>query len=277
MQVQYIEKYVPQDIALWWFGEFCLNIEQKCWDVYDDIKDIWLLGEWLASPFAFFAQQFWYLDYYVKGFLNFYCTARNWVHSYYYTFLNVVDLAADLIDFPDFMNSPFRWVLDRLETSYEHIREFLEAPGEFIKGWLDANFSVFWYLTNSPDWWFIELIRVFWSDAVDLFEDPRTWLLNHIAFHWPHAGWFLVGQRSWFIGLLDDFWPQAADFIEDPFGWFVRTLEAEAPVVYEIAVNPGGFVVERFYIYLYTHVAHYQKQFWLLAQRMLRTAWEGKY
>lgn len=203
------------------FIQFVSDIFVK---LFDSIKDIPIIGEYLASPF-------WWVGFRLA-----------WVAHY----LRKADERIEGINITDILERPLFWVLTRLGMPW------YEFPlwAEHLWAWLLYRFGLSrldaLMFEASPVGFIITKVVEKWPFLTPILKDPRLWVRRRLEEAWSEFEEIRTHPRRWALRKIGATAYEAAFWETNPWGWVKQKIRSTWPDLARLLDNPKRFVWDKF-------------------------------
>ena len=229
---------MPIPTPFWGLGFRFDSIGRKFDDTYHDIKEVWLIGPYLAWPFYFIGYTFfgardlsWEADGFVKD-------IKKWVdgivsgNTFAELFYNLAYHTWQLI------RDPRGWTIDRLrEVSNDLYSLYTNA-----KAWIEVkvidSFPFMSQMRYDMRGWAIGLIATTFGSGLDILLNPRSYVIDRISEKYPFLSSLLYSPASYIIGLVNSRYPSLIRFLDNPEHETFRYLTNLYPDLFLLYINP---------------------------------------
>jgi hypothetical protein len=237
---------IAERSAFWPLGHRFDRIRSQFYDTYTDIKDVYLLGKYLAWPFYFISEAFeqardlaWQAD-------DLLVWINTWVKG-------IVDgnVIKDIIDmlssnYRDIRNNPLEWVYYKIrDLSYELIRivqdarqwfsnkllqsypifnALIFAPIVWVKARVEEAFPAVVAFLASPAWSVWLWVNEQFPFMIALLSYPGSQVIVWINGQYPHFLPFLQNPIGYVKNWVYDAFPDMYGFLNDPLWWLRQQL-----------------------------------------------------
>jgi len=204
---------------LWWLGYWLKEAASEFYDLYDAIKDVWLLGDYLAWPF--YLLYFW-LDY-----------AGGRAQEADDRFLEIWRDLWDLLTLETFddllytLSSHFWWIVhfatdwvkDRLYDISDHFWGIINQADTWVRARLYDISDHFWGIINAATTWVRDRLYEVSGHFKDIVEDAVGWVGSQLYDVSGHFWWIVNFPSSWIRARIIDKWPGLRELFDDPTRW----------------------------------------------------------
>ena len=220
------------------------NAGNKFNDLGNDIDNVFIIGDWLASPFKYIgswlkfgegkareanrflkdALEWSYTIVDGYGFIDLLKWSSVWFKWLLYDrrlFLNTL-LTGYLIEGYLFLSNPRQWVINRIINYASWFIMFLNDPSTFVIGKIVLRFSWFILWLNNPIIRTIEWLKSYNFRLGDFFINPVSFIINVIFVQW-----------FWF-----------RDFVLNPTLFIINRLKTYSPFLYSLIFDKERFIYE---------------------------------
>lgn len=214
----------------------------------DAIKEVYLLGEWLSTPFATVALWLDTLWSAVEIFGSYIAFILFWVEAIIYGdglgYLLCVIWSGfyELIDDPlnfilewiysvydwiyDFLDDPIGFISSLVSFILSEIEEFIADPLGYIESVVRYIFPLLEFFWDDPIGFILEQLAFLYSWLYDFLIDPLAFILQLIGYEISHWYDFLYFPVDWIISLLGEFSNEVYEFLQDPFGYVYSIVQS---------------------------------------------------
>lgn len=208
---------------LWGMGFRFEKQGYKFYDTYQDIKDVWLLGDYLAWPFYFIST--WCLE------IRDIAWEGNKTLGKFYLWVDQLISGTLFMDILDFLSYNYQWIrVDPLGF----IRENLKL--------LSVDFSMFIASANS---WFIDKLRQHFPELFHLASNVIGWLRDRIQALFPQVFPFLLSPLGTLYTWVVDQFPVIRALTYNPIGYIIARIIDYRPFLADFFNSPLMFIIEQ--------------------------------
>jgi hypothetical protein len=197
-------------------------IASRFYTLYEDIRDVWMLGKWLAWPFYYLSSYFnnardkcWEADQDLVF-------AITWVKG-----LIEGNLIADILEriwyeFTLLRNDPVGWVKAKIDQVSGELRYLRLDPLGWIQSRLYFAFPIFYTLLGNSGWWIYSKLNERYPEVGSFIRDTWGYLKSRIIniFFWARE--LDINPSTAVIG-----------WINNRIGWFWSFVNSPSVFVYE--------------------------------------------
>lgn len=236
---------IPPPTPFWGLGFRFEVIGYEFYNTYQSIKEIWLIGLYLAWPFYFVSQAFfaardlsWDADQLIK-------TIQGWVDG-----LITGDTFRQLYynlgyHFWQLLNNPVGWLVERFyETSYDLFSIYINA-----RAWLEAkvilSFPFIADIRINPYGWIRNLLQITYGYAADFLNDPDGFLRSRLQWIYPFIASLSITPVGYITSLIISRYPFFGQFFDDMPGEIARALGNRYPDLLLLFSNPRFWFEEK--------------------------------
>ncbi len=227
----------PLHDAAWWIG----RVGSQFWWLWHDIRDIWLIGTWLAGPFY----EVYVRCYEVADKLD---NADQRIESLSWDdFIDNFEgwamkfLGADAVDFYYFGNDLFRfslhkiglshekaivasvnfpgWVLWKVKDEWGFLGDIAIDPAGWIKAKIVAEFPGLAYLFEDPVRWVYYMLGSSWADTIHWKYHLLGYLIYCSGESMQNSIIWDMNPKLWIRTKVLERWPFLDNLLLDPVGW----------------------------------------------------------
>lgn len=212
--------------GLWGLGFRFEIIALKFLNIYEDIRDIWLLGKWLAAPFYYLNWYFtiardktWQADTELVK-------ALTWIRGLIEG-TTIADVLENIwFEFTYLRRDPVGWVSAKIDQVSDELRYVRLDPFGWIRTRLYMAFSGSYNLFNNSAWWIYVKLNERYPDIGSFIRDSWGYIRSRVLglFFWAReldvnpgkaiTDW-LTYRTGWFRSFVNDPWQFIIDRLKE--------------------------------------------------------------
>lgn len=241
---------IPERSALWGLSFTLERLQSRFYSLYQDIYDVWMIGQYLAWPF-------WYIAFHIGQGVSllrqgdvWIVTNRSWLEGLFFgsSFRQLLDDVSSTLRWVRI--DPLGWLIAQINILSGDLRRIINNPIGWIRDRVLQIFPALNDLQYNPVYWLRNQIQVAFSAAFVFLLSPRNTLRTWITQISPFMDGLVTGgfsyilnrflsRASWFTSFLSNpiyhtrQWitsinPDLAILMNNPKEWFdlkiARTL-----------------------------------------------------
>lgn len=216
-------------------------------DLGNNIRDIWLIGQWLSTPFYIIAGLLGTLENIANDVAGDWLGFYNWINDN----LGIDDRIRDLLRYADDLISlilhPFDWIADTIQNYFPDLFRFMQDPIANVLEIITRYTGLDWDFLDSPLQWVQDKIRDLAGEAIEISRDPIRWLQDRLA------------------EIIPDWW----DFIHDARLWVRKRIEEEFPDLIAFLRDPDDFLEDKLLLFLDRFQSKYRNRVVKIAEKII--------
>lgn len=258
---------LPPHTIIYTIGQWVYDRGSYVFKLGKDIRDVWLLGQWLSTPFII-------VGYYVKviggSLKQFDDVIREiiaWISGLVngWTFTGLLywvsleflyikqnpsqwiksKLIKIITDGYNLFNLPGVWVRDRLSSLIIDYWRFFYFPANWVKDRLYSIIQDPDFFFNNINSWVVRRLLTFKSDFWGLLLNTSVWLRNYLVSQIVDGWYFFLNPKEWIKHRLSEFIIDAYNFIYFPRNWVKSRLSEFSVEIGSFIDNPTTFIVRK--------------------------------
>lgn len=230
---------------LWSLGFKLHSVAGNFKGIFNDIRDVWLLGTWLAWPFFFMYTYFMSAGDFCIQADDKLVDVITWVKgitegsTFWHLLSNVT------YDIGFILRDPVGWLLWRLDTISYIYRQLRDDPYGWFRDKLLAVFPIFYDIIYNTYWWFRDRIRDLSGDLVWLLDDSWGFIYHKVigVFGWAWSLQFRasdsiidwITERVWWF----------RSFLNQPRQTIIDFIRQQSWDIDELITDPRKWVNQR--------------------------------
>jgi hypothetical protein len=199
------------------------DVADDFYDLYDKLKDVWLLGKWLRWPF-------WWLYFYF-----------NFIADKFY---DADDLLREFKRWIDGLieGSVFEDLLDWLSYHYRSIRN---DPKRWVRVQFQGISHDLWRLINPPHVWIFEKIQEWITWFYEFRTDPKGTVVKWLTEKYPWLSQFLFNALAFIVNNVYAGIGFLRELRDNPTNRVVQWLANWYSWITSFLSDPFGFIIEK--------------------------------
>lgn len=232
----------PPATPLWWLGYRLIQAGEYFDSLYHSLQNIYLLGDYLATPF-------YYIGWYVKeagklaqDFDNIYLNTKKWVD-----YIIEVNGLRTLIqgvwgEFDAIRRSPKDWLISKIVLLSTDMPYLWLLPGYWVSKYLRQQFPwISQFLDNARNY-IVNQIRSYLWWLPYFFDNPQAFIIEFAKQGNVVIAQFLTNPQGHVASLLVKQYPWLGQFFSNPNSFILNGLRAASPIITALLVNPSLFI-----------------------------------
>lgn len=229
-------------------AEWINDVRMKVFYAGVDIKDVWLIGEWLSDALIVISN---YIG--VVSSITF-DVANDW--------RSVYSNLSDGIDLP--------WGLQGLLDYADDILSFIRYPSQWIYNAIDDAFPRVGALLRDPVGEVLEIITRYTGFEFDFIYNTTAWIENKINEVTGDLRDILRDPLGWVERQFDNLFPDAWRIVRDPDGWLLDKIDNYFPDIRNLINDPGDYVTEKLVDFLERAFDRYGRRLAKIAENIIK-------
>jgi hypothetical protein len=230
----------PQEprTSLWSLAFKMQTIASKFLSIYNDVKDVWLLGKHLSYPF--------YMMYvYIMTGAGYVFEADNklvhiltWLKGIIEGNTLVQLIASFSWDLQQIINNPLGWFIAKLGESSHNFRRIREDPYQFVMDMLFARLPIIRDIIYRTSDWLKDKLRDISHDLFLFIENPWQYLYDKMTSMFTWLYWINAEPVNTVINWLVNYSWWFRDFLNNPQDKIISFIIQARPEMNDLLNNP---------------------------------------
>lgn len=229
---------IPSPTPFWGLGFRFESIGRKFYDTYQKIREVWLIGPYLAWPFYFVSQWFfdardysWQAEVLVRY-------LKRWIDglSSGNTFSQLLyRIAAPLWEV---VYDPRGWLIKRIRDVGGSLYALYANANTWVTIKVETNFPFLKGIRDNPRQWLVDLLNARFPGIISIFQDFDGWLKSRVEWFYPFIYRLRIDPIGYIIGLINSRYPAFVRFLDNPEHEIYRYLTNRYPELFLFFGNP---------------------------------------
>lgn len=228
----------PARSPLWGLSFRVELIQIRFYDLYKDIADVWLIGDWLSWPCYFVSYYMGQGVSLIRDGDSWIVSNRSWIESLYdgTQFAEILDSISNTLRW--LRIDPLGFVRHYVSVMSIDLIRIVENNLAWVKEKVGQVYPAIMDIQYNPENWLRGVIRRIYSQAVTFLNNPQGTLRLWIRQLSPFLTGLMDGGYSYLLGQFNARTYWFGSFLASPSDFIYRWVEQRYPQLARIMINP---------------------------------------